>query len=275
MTATEAPTKSVQDLCLDNLDMARYEALDQYNRTPPHVTLDDLVSVANEALVVAAHRYDPSRATTFRAYAKIRVRGALLDEMRRQDWASRPARRELNRRDATIAALTGDLGREPTPDELAAALGITRAKLAKIDHDGYRSAVLSLDRHQELCGPDVLPDSHESSEGVIIGRELYSYLKDGLDLLSWRHRYVLDGYYLSGIPGQQMADELGVSSGRITQLRKEALAIVQDVIAYHLRATAPPPPRQHTGRTATRRANAYRKSVFDRTPWRKRISSVT
>lgn len=101
--------------------------------------------------------------------------------------------------------------------------------------------MLSLDLQLELCGPDALPDVHESSEGVIIGRELYSYLKDGLDLLSWRHRYVLDGYYLSGIPCQQMADELGVSAGRITQLRKEALAIVQDALAYHLRATATAP----------------------------------
>ena len=94
---------------------------------PSHVSRDDLLSCAHVALVEVARRFDPEAGATFATYALPRLQGAVLDELRSGDWASRSVRAAARRTDAAADALTISLGRPPTREELAVSLGVPRS----------------------------------------------------------------------------------------------------------------------------------------------------
>ena len=93
---------------------------------PSHVSRDDLLSCAHVALVEVARRFDPAAGASFATYALARLQGAVLDELRCGDWASRSVRAAARRTDAAADALAISLGRPPTQEELAASLGVRR-----------------------------------------------------------------------------------------------------------------------------------------------------
>src|SRR3712207_7612751 len=96
---------------------------------PSHVSREDLLSCAKVALVEVARRFDPSSGASFATYALARLQGAVLDELRSGDWASRSVRAAARRTDAAADAPTITLGRPPTREELAASLGAPRSEL--------------------------------------------------------------------------------------------------------------------------------------------------
>jgi RNA polymerase sigma factor for flagellar operon FliA len=102
----------------------------------------DLESAGNVALVQAAGSFDAMRGVPFVAFATLRIRGAVLDEMRGQDWASRSVRGKSRRLEEATDRLTAALGRRPTDDELAADLGVGRTDLRAVHHDVHRASLL-------------------------------------------------------------------------------------------------------------------------------------
>src|SRR4051812_13655188 len=113
-------------------------------RVPSHVDRDDLSSAGLTALVQAAHSYDPERGVPFNRYASTRIRGAILDELRSIDWASRSVRRRARELDATRGQLATVLGRPATTTEVAQASGLSTDEVAANADDVARAQVLSL-----------------------------------------------------------------------------------------------------------------------------------
>src|SRR4051812_27135552 len=113
-------------------------------RVPSHVDRDDLGSAGLAALVQAAHSYDPDRGVPFNRYASTRIRGAILDELRSIDWASRSVRRRARELDSTRSPLATLLGRTPTTAEIAQASGMSTDEIAANVDDVARAQVLSL-----------------------------------------------------------------------------------------------------------------------------------
>src|SRR5947209_7846564 len=111
-------------------------------RLPNHVSRDDLVSAGIAALAAAARGYDPGRGIPFRNFAATRIRGGLLDELRSLDWASRSVRSRARQVETVQQELTGTLGRRPSAQELAAALGLGVDELNSVDEDVQRAVVL-------------------------------------------------------------------------------------------------------------------------------------
>jgi RNA polymerase sigma factor for flagellar operon FliA len=199
-------------------------------RVPAHVSRDDLMSAGYAALAQAAKAYDDQRGLGFLSYASTRIRGAVIDELRGMDWASRSVRRRARRIDEVREYLTAKLSRPPSDDELAAELGTSLDQLAAHQDDVSRAHVVSLQGFDDETADELLPAVTLTPEGVIERRERLAYLHDAVATLPDRLRTVVEGYFFAERPMAEIAAELGVSESRVSQLRAEAVALLKDAI---------------------------------------------
>src|SRR5688572_3228902 len=126
LSTAPAPTAkpSVDELVRSHLPLVGHLVREMLSRLPSHVSREDLVSAGMAALASAAKNFDAERGIPFGGFATTRIRGALLDELRGLDWASRSVRSRARRLDNAQQQLTATLGRTPTPAELAEAMGV-------------------------------------------------------------------------------------------------------------------------------------------------------
>jgi RNA polymerase sigma factor for flagellar operon FliA len=199
-------------------------------RVPAHVSRDDLMSAGYAALAQAAKAYDDQRGVGFPSYAATRIRGAVIDELRGMDWASRSVRRRARRIDEVREYLTVKLSRPPRDDEIASELGTSIDQLAAHQDDVSRAYVMSLQGFDDATADELLPAVTLTPEGVIERRERLAYLHDAVAPLPERLRTVVEGYFFAERPMAEIAAELGVSESRVSQLRAEAVALLKDAI---------------------------------------------
>ena len=238
-------------------------------RLPGHVHTDDLTSAGMSALFGAAGSFDPAHGVPFARYAARRIRGALLDELRSADWATRSLRGRVRERNSMHESMTAHLGRTPSPDELAQAMGISRAELQRIEADLHQSVVLRIDHLATDAGADaILPSTSRTPESVLVERERQSYLRDAVHSLPERLQKVVRGCFFEDRPMRELAEELGVTESRISQLRAEALKMLRDGMNSQL---APEMlPEKATGVAASRR-EAYYATIASRSSFHTRL----
>jgi RNA polymerase sigma factor for flagellar operon FliA len=232
-------------------------------RVPSHVSRDDLTSAGLAALVQASKSFDAERGVPFARYAATRVRGAILDELRGVDWASRSVRRRARDLDATRSQLAGILGRMPSSEEIAHAAGMTVAEVARNSEDIARAQVLSLQGAQDASMDDILPSSGPTPEQLVEHRERLTYLVEAVAELPERLRIVISDYFLHERPMSEIAAELGVTESRVSQMRAEALVLLRDALNHELDPTRLEPHSRPEG-SAARRREAYFAAVAAR-----------
>jgi len=233
------------------------------SRVPSHVSRDDLTSAGLAALVQASKSFDASRGVPFARYAATRVRGAILDELRGIDWASRSVRRRARDLDATRAQLASILGRAPSTSEVAEAVGMTLGEIARNDEDIARAQVLSLQGAQDASLEDLLPSGGPTPEQLVEHRERLAYLVEAVAELPERLRIVISDYFLEERPMAEIAAELGVTESRVSQMRAEALVLLRDALNHELDPTMLKPHARPQG-SAARRREAYFAAVATR-----------
>jgi RNA polymerase sigma factor for flagellar operon FliA len=237
-TVTAATVTAAQEaLIRENMPLVGHMVREMLFKVPPHVHRDDLASAGYAALVTAAQAFDPQRGIPFGKFAAVRVRGALLDELRSSDWASRSVRARARRADVARQELTAKLGRTPTATELAELLGVGVAELASVEDDVQRAAVLSLQGFTAGAAEDMVTDGSLNPEEMLLHRERLGYLHDAVAVLPERLRYVVEASFLQERPLAEVAAELGVTESRVSQLRTEALALLRDGLSTHLDGT--------------------------------------
>lgn len=219
--------QTVEQLVEQNLPLVGHIVRETMTRLPGHINRDDLVSAGMTALVLSAQSYDQSRGVPFARFAAIRIRGALVDELRSMDWASRSVRGRARELDMARGDLTNQLGRAPRPEEVAQTLGVTVADLDAIDADVHRASVLSIQGFAPESGAAMLPDSRRGPEQILLDREQLGYLHDSIEALPERLRYVVRCYFFEQRQMSDIAAELGVTESRISQLRAEALKLLK------------------------------------------------
>ena len=224
-------------------------------RVPAHVNRDDLLSAGYAALVAAARGFDEDRGVPFARFAAARVRGALLDELRGLDWASRSVRQRARRTDSARQELTAELGRTPSVAEVAQRLGCTVEDIEAGDDDVQRAVVFSLQGFAVAGADDMVTDRGPGPEELLIRRERLGYLRHAIDALPERLRAVVTGYFFEERPMAQIAAELGVTESRVSQLRAEALGLLRDGLNAHLDPGLARPVKD--GCVARRRAAYY------------------
>ncbi|TQN37480.1 RNA polymerase sigma-28 (SigD/FliA/WhiG) subunit [Blastococcus colisei] len=194
---------------------------------PAHVSREDLLSCAHVALVEVAKRFDPSAGATFSTYALARLQGAVLDELRSGDWASRSVRAAARRTDAAADALTISLGRPPTREELAASLGVPRTELDSLQVDVHRAVMVSIDAETTADGGSLdLPDTGESPERVLLRGERARHLHAAIRALPDRLDEVIERNFFGDESLTDIARDLGVTLSRVSQMRARALTLL-------------------------------------------------
>ncbi len=271
-TGTDPQT---QKLIEDHLPLVRHVVFQVAVNFPRHVDREELATAGALGLVEAARRYDESRGVPFDRFAAQRIRGAILDAVRAADWAPRSVRNLARRLESIEQRLASNLGRMPSSGETAEALGISIEELRRLQDKMFRSVVLALeydinDGEEDLTLVEVLTDDStlEPTE-ELEQRELKAYLRDAVHLLPERHRIVVVGYFLEGRKSQDLADFLGVTESRISQLRSEALEMLREGITaqYEADQGAPVEPQ---GRVARRKAG-YATAIAEASHWHDRI----
>ncbi len=249
-----------RDLVRQHLPVVGYLVAEILSRVPAHVQRGDLVSAGQLALVKAARAYDPTTGVPFGHYARTRIRGALVDELRAADWASRGVRsrgRELARAEDRLSS---ELGRWPTDVELARELDVELASVRSSRADLHRSVVVSLDQLVEASGSadeHLDPGTHQLDAGqYVVQAERMRYLRAAVQALPERLRLVVEQYFLGERPMAEIAAQLGVTESRVSQLRAEALALLKDGMNAHLDPAQVPVPERAEG-VAARRRSAY------------------
>ncbi|CAN5507332.1 FliA/WhiG family RNA polymerase sigma factor [soil metagenome] len=210
-----------------NLPLVGHAVRQTLSRVPAHVSGQELASAGMLALVRAARSFDPARGASFTTYASIRIRGAIIDELRGRDWASRSVRRRAREMEDACGRISATLGRPADDHEIAAALGIGTTELAAHREDIARATVVSLQGFDDGTFDDLLPALTVTPADVLEQRERVAYLHDAVAQLPKRLRVVVEGYFFRELPMADLAAELGVSESRISQLRAEAIALMR------------------------------------------------
>jgi RNA polymerase sigma factor for flagellar operon FliA len=279
----QVPSREQQELSRrieQHLPLVKHIVFQVAVHFPRHVDRDELARAGALGLVEAARRYDDSRGVPFERFAAQRIRGAILDAVRAADWAPRSVRTLARKLEGVEQRLATELGRVPSPAEMATALGMSRHELARLQDRMFRSVVLALehevadDGDEDLTLVDVLSDrtTMEPLEELET-RELHAYLRDAVNLLPERHRLVIVGYFLEGRTSQDLARFLGVTESRVSQLRSEALLMLREGIEAQYEGQALADPHQSIGRVARRKAT-YAQAIAGASDWERRIDAV-
>jgi RNA polymerase sigma factor FliA len=246
-----------EDVVRAHMPLVGHLVREMLARVPAHVNRDDLLSAGYAALVAAARGFDEERGVPFARFAAARVRGALLDELRGLDWASRSVRQRARRTDAARQELTAGLGRTPTAAEVAGHLGCTVEDIESADDDVQRAVVFSLQGFATAGADDMVTEPSAGPEEMLIRRERLGYLRHAIEVLPERLRVVVTGYFFEERPMAQIAVELGVTESRVSQLRAEALALLKDGLNIHLDPALAAQNPAKDGCVARRRAAYY------------------
>ena len=193
-------------------------------RLPSSVQVDDLVQAGVIGLLEASRNYDAGKGASFETYAGIRIRGAMIDEVRRGDWAPRSVHRNSRRVQEAMARLEKRLGRDVSDQEVAAEMGVSLDEYHAITQDSLSSRLFSID---ELGGEDENPDdflpSGESSPADGVQRAaLRQQLAAAIATLPERERLVLALYYDEELNLKEIGLVLGVSESRVSQIHSQA-----------------------------------------------------
>ncbi len=267
----EKEQPSGDDLVRAGLPLVQYAVSDLAGRLPRHVHRDDLVSAGMLGLAQAAKSWDPTRGVTFDRYARTRIQGALLDELRSRDWATRSVRANARRLQAASDEITARTGVAPQPSELGAAMGLNVDEVDRLNNDIHRATVLHYDAlFTDLDETPICTAGDDETLDTLVQRELVGYLRDAVVTLPERLRKVVVEYFFEERQMQDIANDLGVTESRVSQMRAEAIVLLRAGVdaAFDTPAPAVAP----TGRAAKRTA-AYLAEVAAASDFKMRISA--
>lgn len=193
------------------------------NRLPPSVQVDDLIQAGMLGLLEASRNYDPTQGASFETFAGIRIRGAMLDEIRRLDWTPRSVHRKARQLSEAMQAVENATGRDATPHEVAEKMGISLDDYHAIVADASRTKLFSYDQ-PEVSGEfnDVQPQQSNPFEEL--NQEGFQQdLATAIRSLPEREQLVMSLYYDNELNLKEIGQVLEVSESRVCQIHGQAL----------------------------------------------------
>ncbi len=194
-------------------------------RLPPSVQVDDLIQAGMIGLIEAQQNYDGSKGASFETYAGIRIRGAMLDDMRKGDWVPRSVHKNNREINQAIAELEGVLNRDPTDAEVAAHLGMTLDQYHSALTDINSSKIVGIEDlgvSDDAISPVDENDNNNPFKGVA-DESFRKALVTSIKQLPEREALVLSLYYDEELNLKEIGDVLGVSESRVSQILSQAM----------------------------------------------------
>ena len=192
-----------------------------------NVEYDDLVGYGVFGLIDAIDKFDFMKEVKFETYASLRIRGAILDQIRKMDWIPRTIRQKQKKIDAVMKEIESSKGRAATDEEIAQGLGISQDEYSTWQSQMKITGVVSLNEFMD-SGSEIPADQSnqrrfDSPEEVIEKEELKKVLQDALELLTEKEKKVILLYYYEDLTLKEISNVLEVSESRISQLHTRAL----------------------------------------------------
>lgn len=195
-------------------------------RMPASVQLDDLIQAGMIGLIEASRKYDNSRGASFETYAGIRIRGSIVDEVRKGDWVPRSVHRNARRISETISELEARLGRDAKDSEVATAMGIDLDEYHSMSQDALSGRLFSIEESFAEDEPskieqeqhDAFITPHDEAQKAALKSSLFNAITD----LPERERLVLSLYYDEELNLKEIGEIIGVSESRVSQIHSQA-----------------------------------------------------
>lgn len=227
----DADQEAREQLLTQNLRLVHHVARQLVRTTRVDVEFDDLISAGTIGLINAIDNFDASRGLAFSTFAAPRIRGSILDDLRRRDHVPRSVRRKQRDLARTREALATRLDRQPTEEEMADELGVEIEKLWRWQREAEYASRVSLDQPTERqSGTGTAPEAFLASEdddadveAVVNRREEISRLREEILNLKDQERLVLSLYYFEELKLHEIATILGVTESRVSQIRSKAV----------------------------------------------------
>ncbi len=212
-------------MVLQHADLVKRIAYHLAGRLPPQVEVEDLIQAGMIGLLEAARHYSTGRGASFETYAGIRIRGAMLDALRKLDWAPRSVHRKAREAAAVMREIEAELGAEASDADVASRMGITLTDYHRIVQDALGCQLLRLNDSEdgETSTLDQLPDSGETPLEAALAMSMRKAVIEQIDKLPERERLVLSLYYEQELNLKEIGVVLKVTESRVCQLHGQAL----------------------------------------------------
>lgn len=220
----QASERAAEALVRSHAPLVKKIALHMMARLPDSVLLEDLMQAGMIGLLEAANKYEPSRGASFETYAGIRIRGAIVDEIRKGDWVPRSVHRNARRISEAIRVVESREHRDARDNEIAAEMGLSISDYHSYLADAVCGRLFSLEALSET-GEAPLDEDVMHGENPLDGLQQEAFqasLADAIEMLPEREKLVLALYYQEELNLKEIGAVLGVSESRVSQIHSQA-----------------------------------------------------
>jgi RNA polymerase sigma factor for flagellar operon FliA len=219
-----------EEMILKYIPYVKYIASRLVSGKPPGIELDDLISFGIIGLIDAIEKFDPSKGLKFETYATVRIRGSIIDELRKISWIPKSAFSKLSFLNRTREDLESKLNREPTEQKIAESMNTSVDDIRSIQSYVNYVSVVSLDEvffkseEEDLHFKNIIEDENSPQPDKILEEnEKFNILKDAIDLLPEKDKIVLNLYYYEKLTLKDIGKILEISESRVSQLHSRAI----------------------------------------------------
>jgi RNA polymerase sigma factor for flagellar operon FliA len=232
----------VRDSHAGNVLIKRYMPLVSYHvqrisiGLPKSVNKDDLMSLGMFGLYDALEKFDPTRDLKFDTYASFRVRGAIIDGLRKEDWLPRSLRERAKRVEATIEKLEQKYLRNVSSKEIANELGLSEGEVVSVLNEGFFANVFSIDdqlfdqEDRESSGFTIKDDHQQTPEDKLLKDELIAQLAEVITQLSEKEQLVISFFYKEELTLTEIGQVMNLTTSRISQIHSKALFKLRKIL---------------------------------------------
>jgi RNA polymerase sigma factor for flagellar operon FliA len=223
-----------EGVILKHLPQIRCVARKICAKLPTFIDANDLIGDGVLGLLDAVEKYDPGRGVSFKTYAQYRIRGAMLDNLRNQDWTPRSVRQKSRKLVSTRQSIEMLLGRAPTEEEMANAMDISLGKLHELMEkvSGMKMRSLSEPKFSDHGAPDQMPSKEDPSNlsdpfSNLFQSEIRCLLAAAIDYLPDRERTIISLYYYEDLTMAEIGQCLNLNGSRISQIHSRAMMMLR------------------------------------------------
>lgn len=216
------------DLLTEHMPLVKRLAHHMKAKLPPSVEVDDLVQAGMIGLLDAITRYEETQGAQFETYAVLRIRGAMLDELRNSDWLPRSMRQNMRKIEAAMSALQQKLGHPPSESEVAKSLKLSLADYQDMLSDGGGHQLVYYEDFHDAEGNDSFLDRYAVDDAdplrSLMDGDFRQAVIDAIEALPPREKILMGLYYEEELNLKEIGAVMGVSESRVSQLHTQAVA---------------------------------------------------